>query len=80
MADDDGKATHYEDYDYDELPEEAKQAASTLGYDAKLWNSDGKPPSEDKDWEELTPEERKAAEVLGYTEETWDDAGFCCCL
>ena len=81
MGDDDaeGKANHYEDYDYDELPEEVKAAANALGYDKKLWDGDGKPPSEDKDWEELTKAEREAAEILGYTEETWDNDGFCCC-
>lgn len=31
MGDDEGKETHYEDYDYDELPEEVKSAANTLG-------------------------------------------------
>ena len=82
MGDDDdaeGKATHYEDWDWDELSEEVKAAASALGYDQKLWDGDGKPPSEDKDWEELTKAEREGAERLGYTEETWDDDGICCC-
>ena len=27
----DGKANHYEDYDYDELPEEVRKAANILG-------------------------------------------------
>ena len=30
MGDADAKASHYEDYDYDELPEEVKQAVSDL--------------------------------------------------
>ncbi len=59
--DDKGKANHYEDYDYDELPPRVKEAANTLGYDQKLWDGNGKPASEDKDWEELTKEEREAA-------------------
>jgi hypothetical protein len=61
MGEEDGKANHYEDYDYDELPEEVRKAANTLGYDKKMWDGDGKPPSENKDWEELTKEEREAA-------------------
>lgn len=79
MSDPEGKANHYEDFDWDELTEEVRAAATTLGYDQKLWDGDGKASSDQKDWEELTTEERKAAELLGYTEETWDDDSFCCC-
>ncbi|CAB9510561.1 expressed unknown protein [Seminavis robusta] len=80
MGEEDGKATHYEDYDWDELPKDAQDAATALGYDKDMWDNDGKPPSDDKDWEELTNDERKAAETLGYTEENWDEGGgFCCC-
>jgi hypothetical protein len=73
------KNAHYEDFDWDELPEDVKAAAVVLGYDKAVWDGDGKAPSDDKDWEELTSAERKAAERLGYTEETWSDGGFCCC-
>jgi hypothetical protein len=43
-----GKADHYEDYDWKELSDEVKQAATALGYDKKMWDGDGKPKSEDK--------------------------------
>ena len=63
----------YEDYDWDELPDNVREAATTLGYTKKIWDKDKKPASDDKDWEDLTPEERAAAQVLGYDERTWDD-------
>jgi hypothetical protein len=73
------KNTHYEDFDWDELPADVKEMAMVLGWDKATWDNDGKPPSENKDWEELTSAERAAAERLGFTEETWSDDGFCCC-
>ena len=73
------KKSHYEDFDWQDLPKEVQAAATVLGYDEATWNSNGKPPSEDKDWEEMTNAERAAAERLGYNEENWSDDGFCCC-
>ena len=32
--------TKYEDYDWAELPEDAKKAAKTLGYNQKMWDND----------------------------------------
>jgi len=65
-------AGEYDDYDWNELPENVRDAAKKLGYDKKMWDNDGKPPADDKDWEELTPEEQEAAKVLGYDEAKWD--------
>jgi len=65
-------AGKYDDYDWNELPEDAKKAAKTLGYDKKMWDKDEKAPSDGKDWAELTPEEQEAAKVLGFDEEKWD--------
>eukprot|EP00547_Thalassionema_nitzschioides_P005166 CAMPEP_0194217008 /NCGR_PEP_ID=MMETSP0156-20130528/20145_1 /TAXON_ID=33649 /ORGANISM="Thalassionema nitzschioides, Strain L26-B" /LENGTH=78 /DNA_ID=CAMNT_0038945917 /DNA_START=127 /DNA_END=363 /DNA_ORIENTATION=+ len=63
----------YEDYDWNELPEDAKKAAQTLGYTKKMWDKDKSPEGlEDKEWEQLTEEEQKAAGVLGYDESGWD--------
>lgn len=62
----------YDDYDWDELPEEAKQAALTLGYTKEIWDADGDPATEDKYWKDLTPKEKEAAVLLGYDQEAWD--------
>jgi len=68
------KEMKYEDYDWDELPEDARKAAETLGYNKKMWDKDKKPASEEKDWEDLTPTEQAAAQVLGYDEKLWDSS------
>jgi len=64
--------SEYDDYDWNALPDDIKNAAKTLGYDEQIWDSDGKTPSDEKDWEELTAEQQAAAKVLGYDEEKWD--------
>lgn len=40
----------YDDHDWDELPEEVKEAAKKLGYKKKIWDKDGKTPADDLDW------------------------------
>lgn len=65
-------AGEYDDYDWNELPDDVKEAAKVLGYDKKIWDGDGKPPTDDKDWDELTKEQQEAAIVLGYDEDKWD--------
>eukprot|EP00540_Astrosyne_radiata_P012238 CAMPEP_0116843310 /NCGR_PEP_ID=MMETSP0418-20121206/12016_1 /TAXON_ID=1158023 /ORGANISM="Astrosyne radiata, Strain 13vi08-1A" /LENGTH=67 /DNA_ID=CAMNT_0004474047 /DNA_START=143 /DNA_END=346 /DNA_ORIENTATION=+ len=62
----------YDDYDWEDLPEDAKKAAQTLGYNQKMWDGNKSAESENKDWEELTPEEQAAAKVLGYSQKKWD--------
>eukprot|EP00542_Grammatophora_oceanica_P020026 CAMPEP_0194026990 /NCGR_PEP_ID=MMETSP0009_2-20130614/1231_1 /TAXON_ID=210454 /ORGANISM="Grammatophora oceanica, Strain CCMP 410" /LENGTH=67 /DNA_ID=CAMNT_0038665909 /DNA_START=85 /DNA_END=288 /DNA_ORIENTATION=+ len=62
----------YDDYDWDELPKEVQAAATTLGYNKKMWDKDKDPESSDKDWEELTSAEQSAAVVLGYDQKKWD--------
>ncbi len=66
-------STKYDDYDWDELPEEAKEAAKKLGLNKKKWDNDGKSKYDNYDWEELPDDVRKAAEILGYDEELWDE-------
>ena len=63
----------YDDYDWDELPPEAKTACMTLGYKT-VWDENGKPDSESKDWDELTDAEKAAAKVLGYDQKKWDSS------
>mmetsp|Transcript_9078 Transcript_9078/g.13243 ORF Transcript_9078/g.13243 Transcript_9078/m.13243 type:complete len:793 (-) Transcript_9078:404-2782(-) len=62
-----------EDEYWDDLPQEIRDAATTLGYTKKMWNKDKEPPSCDLDWYLLTEEERQAATVMGYNEEKWND-------
>ncbi|GFH56416.1 hypothetical protein CTEN210_12892 [Chaetoceros tenuissimus] len=62
----------YEDYDWVELPANAKKAAETMGYNKKKWDGDKGVEYDDYDWEELPEEVKKAAMVLGYDETTWD--------
>jgi len=63
----------YEEYDFDDLPPEVRNAAKFLGYTSSIWDKDGKVPLEKKDWAELTKEQQGAASVLGYTAEKWDN-------
>jgi len=62
----------YEEYDFAELPIVVRQAAVTLGYNKKKWDSGKDGDFDDYDWEELDEDQKKAATVLGYNEATWD--------
>jgi len=64
--------TKYEKYDWEELPAEAKAAASVLGFNQQLWDADDEPDTCDEWWKDLTPAQQQAATVLGYTEKSWD--------
>ena len=70
---DDGKGCKYEDYDWDELPTKAKDAAEVLGYTRTLWDTDGDVPIDDLYWDKLSPEQQSAAKVLGYDKAGWDE-------
>eukprot|EP00814_Leptocylindrus_danicus_P009110 CAMPEP_0116031480 /NCGR_PEP_ID=MMETSP0321-20121206/17536_1 /TAXON_ID=163516 /ORGANISM="Leptocylindrus danicus var. danicus, Strain B650" /LENGTH=73 /DNA_ID=CAMNT_0003506607 /DNA_START=87 /DNA_END=308 /DNA_ORIENTATION=+ len=63
----------YDDYDWSELPADAKKAAETLGYDKKMWDSDKEPKICDNYWKDLTAAQQSAAAVLGYNETSWND-------
>jgi hypothetical protein len=63
----------YDCCDWDELPKDAQAAAKTLGYNEKIWDSNGKAPSDSKDWDDLSEAEQAAAKVLGYDEDSWDE-------
>mmetsp|Transcript_4787 Transcript_4787/g.9965 ORF Transcript_4787/g.9965 Transcript_4787/m.9965 type:complete len:424 (-) Transcript_4787:3353-4624(-) len=62
----------YEDYDWRELPNHVKQAATQLGYNKKMWNRDLEPSSADLDWDQLSPEQQRSASIIGFSKETWD--------
>lgn len=63
----------YDDYDWDDLPDDAKQAAEVLGYTRRLWDDDEDTDATEKDWDDLNPVEQAAAKTLGYTERSWED-------
>lgn len=63
----------YDEFDWDDLPDKVQHAATELGYNKWIWESDDEQPATDeKDWDELTAAEQKAALLLGYTKQTWD--------
>lgn len=68
-----GKDTKYLDYTWEKLPKDAREAATSLGYDKDSWDPPGWPESQDKWFEELTEEERKAAITLGWDITSWDN-------
>ena len=73
-----GKWQSYESCDWEDLPQNVKQAAKKLGYNKRNWDSDTDdtaPACEDKDWVDLSKSERHAAKALGYDEKKWDAEG-----
>jgi len=63
----------YDEFYWDDLPDNIQDAAIELGYNKWIWESDDmEPASNDKFWDELTAAERKSACLLGYTKKTWD--------
>eukprot|EP00559_Dactyliosolen_fragilissimus_P008961 CAMPEP_0184861932 /NCGR_PEP_ID=MMETSP0580-20130426/6512_1 /TAXON_ID=1118495 /ORGANISM="Dactyliosolen fragilissimus" /LENGTH=66 /DNA_ID=CAMNT_0027359613 /DNA_START=156 /DNA_END=356 /DNA_ORIENTATION=+ len=65
--------TIYNDYDWDELPSDAKEAAKTLGYNKSTWDKQGFIKIEEYDWDELSKKQQNAAIVLGYNKASWDE-------
>jgi len=63
----------FDDYDWGELPADAKSAFETLGYTEALWKADKEPPSFECDFAELSSAQQAAAKAVGYTEATWDE-------
>ena len=57
---------------WSKLPPEAMEAALTLGYTSRIWDTDKEPKNCQKAWKQLSSEERKAAIALGYDEQKWD--------
>merc|ERR1711935_1234882 len=63
------ESLYYRDYDWNELPASAQEAAAKFGYTtAEQWNNQIEFGT---DWDALTEELRAAAVVLGYTKDTW---------
>eukprot|EP00558_Chaetoceros_sp_UNC1202_P012480 CAMPEP_0197247678 /NCGR_PEP_ID=MMETSP1429-20130617/30883_1 /TAXON_ID=49237 /ORGANISM="Chaetoceros sp., Strain UNC1202" /LENGTH=74 /DNA_ID=CAMNT_0042708641 /DNA_START=63 /DNA_END=287 /DNA_ORIENTATION=+ len=62
----------YEEYDWVELPADARTAAETLGYTKKAWDKGKDVEYDEYDWEDLPEEQKQAATILGYDEQTWN--------
>ena len=69
----DGKKTKYLDYTWNRLPHGARSAATNLGYNQNLWDSDGWVECCDKWWEDLNYSERENAIALGWDQSAWDN-------
>ncbi len=68
----DGKKTKFLDYQWNDLPGNARTAATTLGYSESNW-AKAWAPAEDKWWEDLNATEKEAAENLGWDMNAWDN-------
>ena len=68
-------ANYYEDYDWAELPPNAQEAATTLGWTESLWDYNGTAWSDEIFWDDLSSEAQEAASVLGYNQASWDASG-----
>ena len=68
-------AGYYEDYDWDELPQEVQAAARILGWDKELWDNDGTAFSDKLSWDQMSVELQEAAAILGYDQISWDSGG-----
>lgn len=74
----------FDEYDWAELPPDAKVAAENLGYTQTKWDKGHKMPFYELGWEEMTKEQQVFLGVLGYSQESWDGSGavepelFCC--
>ncbi len=64
----------YNEFDWNDLPDNIREAAIELGFNKRIWESDDDlhAESESKEWNELTDRERKAALLMGYTEALWN--------
>lgn len=58
---------------WSDLPNDAREAAETLGYSKTLWDEDSAIPLGAKWFSQLTSEQRRAAVVLGYDSQSWNE-------
>lgn len=63
----------YNDYYWDELPMEAKAAATNLGFTQEIWDSNQESSCCEEEWDELTEVQQDAATLLGYNQKMWDN-------
>ena len=62
--------SYLDDY-WSDLPGYIKTVARRIGYDKKLWDSDGRIPIELKEWKDLAANEKKDLRIIGYNETKW---------
>ena len=69
-------AGYYDDYAWDEMPPQVRDAFAILGYDKDLWDDPLgiglKASSDGSDWATLSPEQQQAAALVGYDQQSWD--------
>lgn len=57
----------YKWLDWEDLPEEVREAYKALRYVQEVWDEDERAPTEDLDWDELSNTQQETATILGYT-------------
>ena len=62
---------------WNDLPDDARQAAITLGYSKTTWEDDSRIPLGIKWFSQLTQEQRRAAIILGYDSHSWNEYAEC---
>lgn len=67
---------------WNDLPEDARRAAQTLGYSKTDWDEDSMIALGSKWFSQLTSEQKRAAIILGYDSQSWNEhtqSRLCCC-
>lgn len=63
----------WDKYWWKDLKDDQKEAATALGWDQNMWDTNGGPPdTEAMGFHDLSHEQRKAAELFGYHPKLWD--------
>mmetsp|Transcript_10087 Transcript_10087/g.24072 ORF Transcript_10087/g.24072 Transcript_10087/m.24072 type:complete len:1132 (-) Transcript_10087:2194-5589(-) len=62
----------YSAVEWGKLPQNIQDAANTLGYTGRMWDTHKDPLVFHKFWKELTSEQQSAAKELGYGQAKWD--------
>ena len=63
---------YYPFRDWDDLPEDIKEAALKLEYTKERWDLSEMFPIAETKWSELTREQKDAAKTIGYTKHDWN--------
>ena len=64
----------YFDYRWSDLPEDIKIVAKRVGYNKKVWDSDGRISIQLVEWGDLTSNEKKDLITIGCSESNWPPA------
>ena len=67
---------HYRSTNWNRLPDELRDAATTLGWDERRWSIWGSdPPSYERKWSNLNDVEKEAANLMCHHDVTWPGDG-----